>query len=126
MISVTAKGSFGKTEAYLTRLKNADIFASLSKYGEMGVAALAAATPTDTGLTHSSWTYTIVQRKGYFSIRWHNTHVEGGKPIAVLLQYGHGTKNGGYVPGRDFINPAIRPIFEQIAAEAWKEVTKNG
>jgi hypothetical protein len=124
MISFTQKGNFEKTSAYLTRMQNINgKLAVLSKYGEIGAAALAAATPTDSGLTASSWTYEVVQRRGYFSIRWKNTHVEDGRPIAIMLQYGHGTGTGGYVQGRDFINPAIRPIFEQIKAEARKVVT---
>jgi hypothetical protein len=124
MISFTQKGNFEKTSAYLMRVQNVNSkLAALSKYGEIGAAALAAATPTDSGLTASSWTYEIVQRRGYFSIRWKNTHAEDGRPIAVMLQYGHGTGTGGYVQGRDYINPAIRPIFEQIKAEAWKVVT---
>jgi hypothetical protein len=90
------------------------------------VAALAAATPRDSGETANSWTYQIVQRPGYYSIVWSNTHTEdpGHIPIAVLIQYGHGTRRGGYVQGRDYINPAMRPIFDQIAADMWKEVTK--
>jgi hypothetical protein len=91
MISFTQKGNFEKTSAYLTRMQNINgKLAVLSKYGEIGAAALAAATPTDSGLTASSWTYEVVQRRGYFSIRWKNTHVEDGRPIAIMLQYGHG------------------------------------
>lgn len=122
-IQFTGKGDFTKTHTYLTRLKGKDIFAGLERFGAQGVAALAAATPVDSGETASSWTYEIVRRTGYYSIRWHNTNVQGGKPIAILLQYGHGTKNGGYVQGRDYMNPVILPIFDEIAAEAWKVVT---
>ena len=124
MIEITQKGSFNNTERYLSRLSKEDLYATLSKYGSMGVAALSNATPVKTGRTSESWTFEIVQRRGYYSIRWHNSHVEDGKPIAILLQYGHGTRNGGYVQGRDYIMPAIRPIFDQIAAQAWKEVTR--
>jgi hypothetical protein len=124
MITFTEKGSFKNTERYLSRLKTEDLYAVLGKYGSLGVNALSQATPADTGETAASWYYDIVQRKGYYSIRWHNSHREGGMMIAVLLEYGHGTKNGGYVQGRDYIMPAIRPIFDQIAAESWKEVTK--
>lgn len=124
MISVTTKGSFSNTERYLKRLQNPNLLLILNKYGSQGVTALSNATPRKSGLTAESWKYTITQRKGYYSIRWHNTNVKNGIPIAVLLQYGHGTRNGGYVQGRDYINPALRPIFDQIAAEAWKEVTK--
>jgi hypothetical protein len=120
MITITQKGSFNNTEKYLAKMKSAEQFATLSKYGSLGVNALSNATPVDSGETAQSWYFTIVQRKGYYSIRWHNHHVENGIPIAVILQYGHGTRNGGYVQGRDYIMPAIRPIFDQIAAEADK------
>lgn len=124
MLTVTVKGSFDNTERYLKRLLKPNLLTILNKYGSQGVNALSNATPRRTGLTAESWVYTITQRKGYYSIRWHNTNVSDGIPIAVLLQYGHATRNGGYVQGRDYINPALRPIFDQIAAEAWKEVTK--
>jgi hypothetical protein len=123
-IEITQKGSFKNTEQYLSRLSKSDLFATLSRYGSLGVSALSNATPTRTGLTAESWYYEIVQRKGYYSIRWHNRNVHEGKPIAILIQYGHGTGTGGYVVGRDYIMPAIRPIFDRIANEAWKEVTK--
>jgi hypothetical protein len=105
------------TEAWLNKLKDQDLFASMEKFGAMGVAALAAATPMESGITANSWGYEIERRKGYFSIRWTNSNRVAGKPLVILLQYGHGTNNGGYVQGRDFINPAIRPIFDQIDAE---------
>lgn len=124
MISFTQKGSFKNTEGYLRRLKQAQLFAVLNKYGSIGVTALSNATPVESGETAAAWTYTIEQHPGYYSIRWHNTHMHNGVPIAVLLQYGHGTGTGGYVQGRDFINPAVKPIFEQMANEAWKEVTR--
>lgn len=124
MISFTEKGSFNNTERYLKRLKQADLFAVLNKYGSMGVTALSNATPVDSGLTSGSWSYSIQQRKGYYSIRWHNSNMKNGVPVAVLIQYGHGTGTGGYVQGRDYINPAIRPLFDQMANEAWKEVTR--
>jgi hypothetical protein len=123
-ISITQKGNWDKTTRYLNRLKSADLSAVLHKYGQQGVVALSAATPVDTSETANSWSYEIVTRKEYYSIRWHNSHVVEGRPIAILLQYGHGTKNGGYVQGRDYIMPAIRPIFDAIASEAWREVTK--
>jgi hypothetical protein len=122
-ISFTHSGSFDKTDAFLARMKSGKHFGVLHKYGAMGVAALAAATPADTGLTANSWSYSVVMRPGFYSIRWDNNHVESGVPIAIILQYGHGTKNGGYVSGREFINSAIHPIFEQIANEVWREVT---
>lgn len=124
MITFTQRGSFNRTDAYLQGLKSKNLSAILNKYGSKGVEALSNATPVDTGLTAQSWYYTIEQRKGYISIRWHNRNSEGGTPVAILIQYGHGTRNGGYVQGRDYVNPAIRPIFDQILAEAWKEVTK--
>jgi hypothetical protein len=126
-ISFTQRGSFPKnTLKYFERLKGGTkIFDILQKYGDMGVAALASATPIDSGESARGWYYTIVQTKGYYSIRWHNRKVRNGIPIVVLIQYGHGTKNGGIVQGRDFINPAIRPIFEAMGNDAWKEVTKT-
>lgn len=124
MITITQKGSFNNTERYLNRLKKLQVSSILNKYGSLGVAALSNATPVESGLTAASWTYSIVQRPGYYSIRWHNSHIERGIPIAVILQYGHGTGTGGYVQGRDYIMPAVRPIFDQIVNEVWKEVTK--
>lgn len=124
MITITQKGSFDNTERYLSRLKALELSAILNKYGNLGVDALSNATPSDSGMTAVSWYYTIVARPGYYSIRWHNSNEEYGLPVAILIQYGHGTKNGGYVEGRDYIMPAIRPIFDQIADEAWREVTK--
>lgn len=124
MITITEKGSFKNTERYLQRLKSQKTLSILEKYGHQGVVALSNATPRDSELTAESWNYSIIQRPGYYSIRWHNNNVRNGVPIAVLIQYGHGTGTGGYVPGRDYIMPAIRPIFDRIAEEAWKEVTK--
>jgi hypothetical protein len=124
MITIKEKGSFKNTEKYLDKLKSQKVFSILNKYGQQGVAVLANATPRDSGLTAESWSYTIVQRPGYYSIRWHNSNEAAGTPVAVLLQYGHGTGTGGYVQGQDYINPAIRPLFDKIAAEAWREVTK--
>ena len=124
MITITQKGSFKNTERYLARLKTAQLFAVLNKYGSLGQNAVWNATPVESGLTAASWSYTIEERPGYYSIRWHNSHIESGVPIAVILQYGHGTGTGGYVQGRNYIMPAIRPIFDQMANEAWKEVTK--
>lgn len=124
MITITQKGSFNNTERYLAKLKAAEQYAVLNKYGSLGVNALSNATPVESGLTAGSWSYTVVSRPGYYSIRWHNSHIEDGVPIAVILQYGHGTGTGGYVQGRDYIMPAIRPIFDAMAAEAWREVTR--
>jgi hypothetical protein len=122
--SITQKGDWSQTRHYLEVQRDKDLSSILDKHGQRGVAALRAATPVDQGETAAAWTYQIVKRKGYYSIRWRNTHINGGNVIAVLLQYGHGTKNGGYVQGRDYINPAMQPIFDQIAEEAWKEVTQ--
>lgn len=96
----------------------------LSKYGQIGVAALAAATPVESGETKESWYYEIVDRPGYFAIHWYNSNVQDGIPISVLLQYGHATRSGSWVEGTDYINPAMRDIFTQIANDMWKEVTK--
>lgn len=123
-ITITTKGNWDKTTQYLNRMERFKVSAILNKYGQQGVAALQAATPIDTKQTADSWYYEIIIRKGYYSIRWHNSHIEDGIPIVILLQYGHGTKNGGYVQGRDFIMPAIQPIFDQIANEVWREVTR--
>jgi hypothetical protein len=124
IINITQQGSFDNTEKYLNRLKSIELYSILDKYGSLGVAALSNATPRDTGLTAASWFYTIEKQPGYYSIRWHNSHEVNGTPIAVMLQYGHGTGTGGYVPGRDFIMSSIKPIFEQIAADAQREVSK--
>lgn len=124
MITITQRGDWKKTRQYLNRLSRVELAAVLNRYGQVGVNALSSATPVESGLTASSWYYEIVQRRGYSSIRWKNSNIVDGRPIAVLLQYGHGTGTGGYVQGRDYIMPAIRPVFDQIAADAWKEVTR--
>lgn len=124
MITFQQRGSFGNTERYLSKLSKAELFAVLEKYGTIGVNALSNATPTDTGQTAHSWSYTTTVRPGYYSIRWHNSVDIEGTPLVVLLQYGHGTGTGGYVQGRDYINPAVRPIFEQMANDLWREVTQ--
>jgi hypothetical protein len=126
LIRVTTRGSFANVEAFLGRMKTRSYLIALEKYGPIGVAALKAATPVDSAATAEAWYYEIVNQPGYFAIHWLNSHLEdpGRIPIAVLLQYGHGTRNGGYVQGRDYINPAMLPIFEAIAADMWKEVTK--
>lgn len=124
MITITQKGDWKKTRQYLNRLSTVELRAVLNRYGEMGVNALSNATPVDSGETAGAWYYEIIQRRGYSSIRWHNRHIVAGRPIAILLQYGHGTGTGGYVQGRDYIMPAIRPVFDRIASDAWKEVTR--
>ena len=123
MIKVAHRGNFNNLEKFLNAVKGKRYLNKLDKYGQMGVEALSAATPTDTGLTASSWTYEIVQNGSTTTISWLNTNVNNGVNIALILQMGHGTGTGGYVQGRDYINPAMQPIFDQIAEEAWKEVT---
>ncbi|MET0786413.1 MAG: HK97 gp10 family phage protein, partial [Paenisporosarcina sp.] len=117
MITVTTRGSWDNIERYLKKTSSPEFFAILDKYGAQGVAALAAATPTDSGLTAQSWFYEIKRTKNYYSIRWKNSNIVDGIPIAVLIQYGHGTGTGGYVVARDYINPVVRPLFEQILNE---------
>jgi hypothetical protein len=126
LIKLTSRGSFKKTQDWLRRMQSGKEFAGLDKYGAMGVNALKRATPVDSGATQEGWYYEIIRRPGYYSIQWLNSHTEepGHIPIAVLIQFGHGTRNGGYVEGRDYINPAMRPIFDQIADAMWKEVTR--
>ena len=124
MITFRQKGDFSKASRYLERLKEAAKLDVLDKYGREGVAALASATPTETGLTASPWTYEIERKGNSVSIVYKNSNINKGVPIAVILQYGHGTGTGGWVQGRDYINPAIQPVFDRIADEAWKEVTK--
>lgn len=124
MISIRQKGDFSKFNTFLERIKEVVKLGDLDRYGKAGVDALASATPKDSGLTASSWTYEIIRSNGSVSIRFNNTHINKGVPIAIILQYGHGTKNGGWVEGIDYINPAIQPLFNQIADDAWKEVTK--
>ena len=124
MISFRQKGDFSKVTRYLGRLKESVRLGDLDRYGREGVAALASATPIDSGLTASSWYYEIVNEKGSVTISFNNSNIQNGVPIAIILQYGHGTRNGGWVRGRDYINPAIQPVFDKIANEAWREVTR--
>jgi hypothetical protein len=123
-ITFTQKGSFRNTERYLRRLSAPKRLEILERYGTLGVNALSNATPIESGETAFSWSYSIVQRPGYYSIRFHNSHMAGPTPVAILIQYGHGTGTGGYVQGRDYINPVMRPIFEEMANKAWEEVTR--
>ena len=124
MISFRQKGDFSKLNKFLEKVKEVVKIGDLDQYGREGVAALASATPVDSGLTASSWYYKINRGKESVSISFHNSHINDGVPIAIILQYGHGTGNGGWVQGRDYINPAIQPLFDEIANNAWKEVTK--
>jgi len=123
MITFTQKGDFSKANNYFERLKEIIHVGVLDKYGQQGVDALASVTPRETGRTAASWRYEIERNNNGSSINFYNDNIQNGVPIAIILQYGHGTRNGGYVQGIDYINPAIRPIFEQISEESWKEVT---
>ena len=116
------KGNFKKTRKFLKRCSNLQLDDLLDQYGKEGVEALARATPKDTGKTAASWSYTVHKSDEQITITWSNSNIVDGVPIAVILQYGHGTRNGGYVEGVDYINPAMRPIFERIAQRAWGEV----
>jgi hypothetical protein len=125
MISFRQKGDFSKATHYFERLnKVTNLEQVLSKYGQMGVSALASATPTDTGLTAVSWYYEIEHQNGGVALSFKNSNINKGVNIAIILQYGHGTGTGGWVQGRDYINPAIQPVFDKIADDAWREVTK--
>ena len=125
MITFRQKGDFSKLTRFLERAKEAVHLGDLDKYGRQGVAALSSATPVDSGLTAESWYYEIENKNGSATIKFNNSNIQNGVPIAIILQYGHGTRNGGWVEGRDYINPAIQPIFDEIAHEAWREVTKQ-
>lgn len=126
MLTFTSSGTFDKTDKFLARMKTGQLYRNLDGQARRGVAALAAATPTETGVSAASWAYDIKVSAGGCSIWWTNSHVDAaGEPIVVMLQYGHGTGTGGYVQGRDFINPAIRGIFEEIEQAVWREVTSS-
>ena len=127
-VNFTHKGNFNHLEAFLARAIGIRpvIRAILDKYGRKGVDALAEATPKDSGITAESWSYEVVEDAGGYRIIWRNSNVNDGVMIAMLLQYGHGTGTGGWVEGVDYINPAIRGIFQDMADEAWREVTSNG
>ena len=125
MISFKQQGDFSKLTRFLERAKEAVNLGDLDRYGREGVSALSAATPVDTGLTAKSWSYKIENKNGTAKISFLNSNIQNGVPIAIILQYGHGTRNGGWVQGRDYINPAIQPIFDMIADSAWREVTKR-
>ena len=125
MISITSSGSFDRTMAFLKAIDKlpAVISQALHKAGEAGVIALSLATPIDSGLAASSWSYKVGGRKGVYTVTWFNSDVENGFPVAIMLQYGYGTGTGGFVPGEDYINPALRPIFNKFTDEVWKAVT---
>lgn len=122
MITIKQRGDFKHFEKFLNQTRGAGYLNMLSKYGAEGAAALASATPVDSGETANCWTYEIERTNAYTTISWINTHINNGVNIALILQYGHGTGTGGFVQGRDYINPAIRPIFDRIAEAAWKGV----
>lgn len=122
-ISFQSRGDFKRTGNFLEKLLKRDIYKALDRYGREGVAALSSATPSDSGLAANSWSYEVEISKGSASIAWLNHDVENGFPVAIMLQYGYGTGTGGYVQGRDYINPALKPIFDKIAESVWREVT---
>lgn len=125
IIKITQKGDFSKTFKFLRKLKQKKFLKKLHSYGQMGVEALSEATPVRSGLTASSWDYILEATNSTISIIWTNSNENKGLYIAVLIQYGHGTRNGGYVQGIDYINPAMRPVFEKIADDAWLEVISD-
>ncbi len=124
IVQISSKGSFENTDRFFSKMSRGDIFNALTSYAQQGVSALAAATPTESGLTAALWDYEIEKKGGTWTIWWINRHVDSeGTPIVIMLQMGHGTGTGGYVQGRNFINPAIAPIFEEIEQAVWREVT---
>ena len=125
MISFRQKGDFSKLTSFLEKAKESVKIGDLDKYGREGVAALSSATPIDSGKTANSWSYEIMNKNGSVTISFNNSNIQNGVPIGIILQYGHGTKNGGWVQGRDYINPAIQPVFDEIVDKAWREVTKR-
>ena len=124
MITVKQKGSYTKTRRYLSKAKKIKFNNILAKYGQIGVDALAGVTPIDSGETAASWVYKINETSRGYELIWSNTHRNGGAVIALLIQYGHGTGSGGYVPPRDFINPAMKSVFDTLSERLWKEVSR--
>jgi hypothetical protein len=123
LITFESSGSFKNLERFLQKMSGGELFRTLERFAQQGVNALSSATPIESGLTASSWSYELKHSLTSYSITWTNSHIVDGVPIAIILQYGHGTGTGGYVSGRDYINPAIKPIFDKIADEVWKVVT---
>lgn len=123
MFEITTSGSFDNSERFLKYISGGSVLQRLGNYGQQGVNALSNATPRKSGRTAGAWKYEVTKSGSVYSIVWKNTHVEDGRPIAILLQYGHGTGTGGYVEGRDYINPAIQPVMDKIASDVWKAVT---
>lgn len=124
MISFRQQGDFSKLTKYLQQSKDVNLRGILDQFGREGVAALASATPVDSGRTAECWYYEIENKNSSYTIQFLNSNIQNGVLVAILLQYGHGTRQGGFVQGRDYINPAIQPVFDKIAESAWKEVTK--
>lgn len=124
MIVFKHEGDFKDTEKYFKKLLKTDFLEILGYYGQLGVDALMAATPVESGITASSWSYEVYDNADYCGITWSNSNVVGGVPVVIMLQYGHATRNGGFVEGQDFINPALKPIFDGITEAVWKEVTR--
>ena len=124
MITIESQGEWKLTRNWFDRMTKLDLALIMNQFGKEGVSALSAATPSRSGMTSKSWNYEVTRKGNNWKITWTNSNVNKGANIAVLIQYGHGTRNGGYVVGRDYINPAIRPIFDKIADKAWKEVTR--
>lgn len=122
MFKFTHKGDFHNIERFLNKIQNGDIYNNLEKYAQRGVDALSEATPVDSGRTADSWGYKVDRGRDYIKISWTNDNFNDGEQIAVLIQYGHGTGNGGYVQGQDYINPAMRQVFQEIADDVWREV----
>ena len=123
MFSLSSNGSFNNLENFLKKASKFDIQSVLEAGGAEGVNALASVTPTESGLAAHSWSYEVTKNSSGYTITWLNTDVENGFPVAIMLQYGYGTGTGGYVQGRDYINPALRPIFDKISSDVWKAVT---
>lgn len=124
MIEVTHHGDFKNTERFLSRMSRRQQFGWLDSYGIRGVDALSNATPKDTRETSRRWRYSVTEKRGQITITWYNDNEDDGVPIVILIQYGHATRNGGFVQGRDFINPAMQPLFDQMSDEIWKRVTR--
>lgn len=123
MIAIKHRGSFKNIQKFLDEAPRMNVQAILDQCGQTGVDALRAATPYDTGTTANSWSYTVTMGRGKYSVAWENSNIVNGVSIAIILQYGHATGNGGYVQGRDYINPALQPVFDKLAEEVWREVT---
>lgn len=123
MISFTAKGDFNNTERFLRRMKDGSLYSRLEPFAKEGVVSLSVVTPKDSGATAGAWSYKIEITKASATITWLNNNAPSGFPVAISLQYGHGTGTGGWVQGRDYINPVMQPIFDRIADAVWKEVT---